>query len=103
MSEGVYSVVWPRGRRLAERATLAPRLGTLDGKTIGLLWDYVFRGDEIFPIVERELGRRFPGIRFVRWDDFGAIYGGDEHRTIAALPERLQRHGVDAVVSAVGC
>ncbi len=103
MNEGVYAVVWPRGRRLAERAQLAPRLGTLDGKTIGLLWDDVFRGDEILPVVERELTRRFPRARFVRWDAFGAIYGGDEHRTIAALPDRLRQHGIDAVVSAVGC
>ena len=96
-------VVWPRGRRLVERSPLAHRLPTLDGKTIAFLWDYVFRGDEILPVVERELARRFRSVKFVPWDAFGSIYGGEERRTIDALPARLRQHGVDAVVSAVGC
>lgn len=103
MADDRHEVVWPRGRRLMERATLARRLPTLEGATIALLWDYVFRGDEILPLVEREIGRRFSGVRFVPWDAFGAIYGGAERRTIAELPDRLRRLGVDAVVSAVGC
>ena len=86
-----------------ERATLAPRVGTLDGKTVAFLWDRVFRGDEIFPIVERELARRFPHARFIGWDAFGSIYGGDERATVETLPERLHALGADAVVSAVGC
>jgi hypothetical protein len=98
-----HDVVWPRGRRTVERLALARRPSTLQGKTIALLWDAVFRGDEIFPILEAELARRFPGVRFVPWDAFGSIFGGPEQRTIAELPERLRRHGVDAVVSAVGC
>jgi hypothetical protein len=96
-------VLWPRGRRVVDRAALAPRLTTLENKTVAFLWDHVFRGDEVFPVVERELARRFPGARFVRWDAFGSIYGADERATVAALPARLRALGVDAVVSAVGC
>lgn len=103
MAEDFHRVVWPRGRRLVERAALAPRLDTVDGKTIAFLWDRVFRGDEIFPVVERELARRFPAARFVGWETFGSIYGGEERATIAALPKRLHALRVDAVVSAVGC
>jgi hypothetical protein len=98
-----HEVVWPRGRRTVVHRDLAPRLDTLAGKTIAFLWDSVFRGDEIFPILEAELGRRFPGARFVPWDTFGATFGGAEPRTIGALPDRLRRLRVDAVVSAVGC
>lgn len=103
MAEDFHRVVWPRGRRIVERLALAPRLPTLDGKRIAFLWDYVFRGDEIFPIVERELQRRFRHLDVVPWSAFGSIYGGDERQTIAALPERLRQLGIDAVVSAVGC
>jgi hypothetical protein len=39
----------------------------------------------------------------VGWDVFGSIFGGDESRTITALPGRLRDLRVDAVVSAVGC
>jgi hypothetical protein len=98
-----HPIVWPRARRTVEARALAPRLPALDGKTIALLWDAVFRGDEIFPILEDALGRRFPGTKFVAWDVFGSIFGGEEPRTIAELPDRLRQHGVDAVVAGVGC
>jgi hypothetical protein len=102
-AEDFHAVVWPRGRRVVERQDLARRLATLEGKTLALLWDGVFRGDEIFPILQAELTRRFPGVSFVGWDVFGSIFGGAEQRTMGELPDRLRRFGVDAVVSAVGC
>ena len=81
-SEGreIYRVVWPRGARTVQATDVAPRLSTLEGKTIGQLWDDLFRGDEIFPILEEELARRFPGIRFVRYDAFGSTHGRDEQQ-----------------------
>jgi len=99
----IYEVVWPRGVRTAVMSELAPRLSSLDGKTIGQLWDDLFRGDEIFPILERELSQRFPGVRFVRYDVFGSTHGGDEQRVIAELPDRLREQNVDAVISGMAC
>lgn len=99
----VYRVVWPRGTRTVQAADVAPRLPTLEGRTIGQLWDDLFRGDEIFPILERELGRRFPGLRFVRYDVFGSTHGRDEGRVLAELPDKLRRHEVDAVISGMAC
>jgi hypothetical protein len=96
-------VVWPRSRRTVETAALARRSTTLAGKTIAFLWDDVFRGDEVFALLAHELRRRFPGVRFVGHETFGATFGGDEHRTIAGLPETLRDRGVDAVVSGMGC
>ena len=98
-----HDVVWPRGRRGVERGELAKRLPTLEGKTIAFLWDAVFRGDEIFPVLQAALAGRFPGARFVPWDAFGATFGGAEAKTIGELPDRLRQFHVDAVVSAVGC
>ena len=54
----IYRVVWPRGASTVQASDVAPRLSTLEGKTIGQLWDYLFRGDEIFPILEDELRGR---------------------------------------------
>src|SRR6266508_4732019 len=75
-----YRVVWPRGAKTVQATDVAPRLGTLEGKIIGQLGDDLFRGDEIFPILEEELTRRFPGVRFVRYDTFGSTHGRDEQR-----------------------
>jgi len=99
----IYRVVWPRGVQTVAMTELAPRLDSLAGKTIGQLWDDLFRGDEIFPILERELGERFPGVRFVRYDVFGSTHGAGEHRVITELPERLRALQVDAVISGMAC
>jgi hypothetical protein len=96
-------VVWPRGARTAQATDVAPRLSTLEDKTIGQLWDDLFRGDEVFPILEEELTRRFPGVRFVRYDAFGSTHGRHEQRVLAELPDKLKRHRVDAVISGMAC
>jgi len=78
-------------------------MGSLDGKTVAFLWDYIFRGDEIFPILQRELSARYKDMRFVNYDEFGSTHGEDEHRILAELPARLKSLGVDAVISGMGC
>jgi len=98
-----YRAVWPRGARTMHATDVAPRLTSLEGKTIGQLWDDLFRGDEIFPILEEELSLRFPGVRFVRYDTFGSTHGRHEQRVLAELPEMLRRHEVDAVISGMAC
>lgn len=62
----------------------------------------MFHGEEVFALLARE-PRAFPGARFVGHETFGATFGDDEPRTIAALPGRLRDQGVDAVVSRTGC
>ncbi|MDP6349147.1 MAG: hypothetical protein QGG58_05080, partial [Chloroflexota bacterium] len=47
----------------------------LRDKTVAVIWNYVFRGEEIFPLLEGELVRRFPGIEFVKPDQFGNTHG----------------------------
>lgn len=98
-----YAVVWPRSERSIEIKALAPRLGSLEGKTVAFLWDYLFRGDEIWPALSQELGRRFPNMRFIGWEEFGSTHGDEEHKVLAELPGKLKTLKVDAVVSGMGC
>jgi len=99
----MYKVFWPRGQKITKVAPLAKRLNTLKYKTICELWDWVFRGDEIFAILETMLRDRYPGIKIVSYNEFGNIHGSEEGKFIAALPADLNRYGCDAVLSAVGC
>ncbi|MCX7141946.1 MAG: hypothetical protein NT123_12865 [Proteobacteria bacterium] len=101
--EGTYSVYWPRGERTLDVQPVAPRLDSLSGKTVAFLWDYMFRGDEIFAILQTELLARFPGMRFIGPDEFGSTHGEDERKILAALPEKLKSLKVDAVISGMGC
>ncbi|MEA2855493.1 MAG: hypothetical protein QOE02_5563 [Rhodospirillaceae bacterium] len=99
---GAYDVVWPRGKSQVSLAEISPRLSTLAGKKIAQLWDYVFRGDEIFTHLEGALKERFPGVEFINWRDFGHIHGTDERAIIKGLADKLKALGVDAVIAGVG-
>ena len=98
-----HAVYWPRGRTTVSAQPLAPRLDTLEGKTIAFLWDYIFRGDEIFPMIEAQLQQRFPNMRFIGYDEFGSTHGDEERTILQGLPERLKALKVDAVISGMGC
>ena len=102
-NKGTYVVVWPRGKRTAESIHLARRLDTLEGKTVAELWDWLFRGNEIFPAIEKELVKRYPGIKFVDYEVFGSIHGGEEREMLDSLRDKLRQNKCDAVISGIGC
>ena len=102
-SEVTSAVYWPRGVRTVTVQPLPPRPATLEGKTIAFLWDFIFRGDEIFPIIKRELNKRYANMKFIGSDEFGSTHGDDEHAILASLPERLKALKVDGVISGMGC
>lgn len=98
-----YDVVWPRSPVGVQSRTPAPRLASLTGRRIAFVWDYMFRGEEIFPIVERELRREFADVEIVGYDAVGNIHGADEKARVAQLPHVLANHRVDAVICGNGC
>jgi hypothetical protein len=102
-NEPTYRVVWPRSASAVSSKQPALRLTTLDNKRIGLVWDYMFRGDELFSALQIELQRRFVGVEVVGYDVFGNIHGPDEAQVVGELPSLLASRGVDAVVCGVGC
>lgn len=101
--DGYYEVLWPRAPRQMQQRPLAPRLDSLAGKTIAQLWDQLFKGDLVFDLLEKGMRERFPGVRFVSWREFGSTHGGDEKAALAALPQRFEELGVDAVISGMAC
>ena len=101
--DGHYSVVWPRSEKTAAITALAPRPDTLEGKTVCQLWDYLFRGDELFPVLEAELRSRFPTCEVIGYETFGNLHGADEKERVGRLPDDLRSRGIDAVVSGMGC
>jgi hypothetical protein len=86
-----------------KKKALAPRLATLEGKTVAQLWDYMFQGDKVFDALEEGLKARFPGVRFVPWREFGNTHGRDERQVIADLPRGLKELGADAAISGMAC
>ena len=101
--DGYYEAYWPRGARQQRTRALAPRLTSLAGKTVAQIWDYLFKGDEVFALLEEGLKARYPDVNFVSWREFGSTHGGEEKAALAELPRRLKDLGVDAVVSGMAC
>ncbi len=75
----------------------------MEGKIIGELWDWVYRGDEIFAVIEKELTGRYPGIRFVGYQEFGRTLGTEAAGSLESLPGKLRQNECDAVISSMGC
>ena len=101
-AEPVYEVLWPLGKPAYETRSSNARVADLNNKVIGELWDYLFRGEEIFPLLRERLKARYPGIRFVTYDVFGNVHGPQQRELVARVPGLLKQHGVDAVISAIG-
>ena len=97
-----YEAYWPRSPRQMRIKPLAKRLDTLRGKTVAQLWDYLFRGDEVFALLEEGLKERYPDINWVGWKEFGSTHGAEEHEVLASLPRRFKELGVDAAISGMG-
>jgi len=102
-TEPTYEALWPRSPRQVGVKPLARRLDTLNGKTIAQLWDYVFRGNEVFALLEEGLKKRYPDVRFVNFKEFGNTHGSEEREVLASLPRKFKEMGVDAVISGMGC
>ncbi|MFC2001135.1 hypothetical protein ACFLUZ_01360 [Chloroflexota bacterium] len=104
LGNGKYEVVWPRGQTVAGVIPCAERLDTLEGKTICELSNQIFRANEIFPILEKELAKLYPGIKFVSYDVFDVPHGketGKKTEIVMALPDVLKQLKCDAVISGV--
>jgi hypothetical protein len=100
--EPTYEVVWPQSPQGVQARPLAPRLDTLAGARIGFLWDHMFRGEELFPVLERELRVRYPGVEIVGYEVFGNVHGPEEAQVVGQIPSIIAARGIDAVVSGVG-
>src|SRR5262245_1054239 len=100
--EPLYEVVWTLGRPAYAVREPSERVADLNGKVVGELWDYLFRGEDVFPLLREQLRARFPGIRFVTYDVFGNVHGPQQRELVARVPELLRRHEVDAVISGIG-
>ncbi len=97
------AALWPGGESAVPAILPAPRLDSVDGKRIAFLWDYMFRGEEIFPMLEEHIRSKFANTTFVGYEAFGSIFGDGEHAALEALPDRLKNLNIDAVISGNGC
>ncbi len=102
-----YEVVSPLGEPVVRMISMAPRLPTLEGKTIGEIWNGGFRGDETFPIIERLLRKRYPTIKFIPFQEFplvtiASLHPEQKEETLKKLRNALIEKRCDAVITGNG-
>jgi hypothetical protein len=102
-NDGYFEAYWPRGELQQRTMSLAPRLDSLAGKKVAQIWDDLFKGDQVFELLEEGLKAQYPDITFVSWREFGSTHGASEKEALERLPLRLREMGVDAVISGMAC
>jgi hypothetical protein len=73
----------------------APRLETLNGKTIGEVADGQWRDEKTFPIIRRLLQERFPDAKFIPFTEFPTGQFGIDADGIGKI---AKEKGCDAVI-----
>ena len=51
----------------------------------------IFRGETIYPLVREYIKARFPGVKFVGYEEFGNFHGAREHEVVRHDPGQAAR------------
>lgn len=101
--EQTYKVVYPIGTQSIQKRDVAASIPDLNGKTICELWNHAFNGEDSFPIIEKLMKKKYPGVTFVSYENFGNIHDpSEEAKMMAELPAKLKKFKCDAVIAGNG-
>ena len=106
-SEPRFAVVSPVGMPTVEKITQAPRLTTLEGKTIAIVGES-FMANIIHPEIARLIAQHYPTAKVITVDKVGiaGVYPapGVRRRSKEEFQAKLKEYGVDAVITGnCGC
>ena len=101
-----FSVISPEGLPLGSTGGVSGPLESLEGKTIGEVYNNHFNGELMFQTYRRLFKEKYPGIRIIPFTEFPIVYvGGDAAsqkkiaKDIAAL---AKERGCDAIITGNG-
>ena len=99
-------VISPEGLQLRSAGSVSRHLDTLEGKTIGEVYNNHFKGELMFQTYRRLFKERFPGVKIIPYDKFPIVYvGGDpvsQKNTAKEVAQLAKQWGVDALVTGNG-
>lgn len=101
----IYSVVSPVGFSTISPIKMAPRLTTLDGKTIAVV-GVSFMADITHQEIKRLIEKHYPNAKVLMTNDIGVagVYptSGIRRRTVEEFQQNLKDMNVDAIISGNG-
>lgn len=99
-------VISPEGLQLKAAGGVSRHLDTLEGKTIGEVYNNHFKGEQMFGAYRRLFKERYPGIKIIPFDQFPIIYvGGDpvsQKKAAAEAAALAKEWGCDAIITGNG-
>ena len=105
-AEPVYSVVSPIGDSTAKATAMAPRLDTLAGKTVCMVWNHSFKADVTLPAIAEALKKQCPGVTIISYDAMPVAPlpepAGTPRKESEALQAAFKAKGCDAVIAGNG-
>jgi hypothetical protein len=106
LSSEEVAVLSPLGQPATQNKGIAPRLDTLEGKTVGEVYNHHFKGDMMFALYRELLQQRYPGVRIVPFSELPASYvGGDpatQRRIALEVAAQAKAKGIDALIAGNG-
>ena len=105
--EPTFKVVSPIGESPVKMITMSPRLDTLDGKTICLSTNRLFKYEVTFPVIEQLLKEKYPNSKVIPFNEFRVIgnqdLAGDARvKALQELGAQFLKRGCQAVISGNG-
>ena len=99
-------VVSPAGLDVVTPGGSAPRIDNLDGKTVGEVWNGVFKGDFTFPLIRKLLQAKYPRLKVIPYTEFPHVPGSDNPTRQRELARQIavaaKEKGCDAIISGNG-
>ncbi|MBM3343841.1 MAG: hypothetical protein FJY56_17285 [Betaproteobacteria bacterium] len=100
------AVISPEGLQVTQARGVTRHLDTLDGKTIGEVYNNHFKGEQMFRAYRRLLKERYPGVKIIPYDQFPIVYvGGDptaQKQTAKDIARLAREWDVDAIITGNG-
>ena len=105
--EPMYNVVSPLGDSPVKMITMAPRLNTLAGKTVCMVWNHAFKADITLPAIAESLKNEHPNIKIISYTEIDAAIQAAGRENPAAeeaviLGAVLKQKGCEALISGNG-
>jgi hypothetical protein len=99
-------VISPEGLPREAMNGVSRHLDTLEGKTIGEVYNNHFKGELMFNTYRRLFKERFPGIKVISFDEFPTVFvGGDpdsQKKTAREIARLAKERGCDAIITGNG-
>jgi hypothetical protein len=99
-------VISPEGSPLGVTRNLSQHIDTLEGKTIGEVYNNHFKGELMFQTYRRLFKEKFGGVKIIPFDQFPVVYvGGDaasQKKIAKEIAAIAKEKGCDALISGNG-